>query len=105
MEEANTVEVSGVWIVDSGMMSHIVKDHSLFQNYQETPSAKLKGAGEIDALGHGDVTNNLDVSGKAHLNHAQGLYSCTKNIAQFSFPDASHRCGIQGAGRYRIKVH
>ena len=55
---------SGVWIADSGTTSHVVREHDLFKNYWEMPGAKLKGAGEIDALGRGNMTIDLDISGK-----------------------------------------
>ncbi len=53
------------WIADSGTTSHVVKDRALFGSYTPTPGAVIKGAGEIAALGRGDVNIVLDVHGKS----------------------------------------
>lgn len=54
-DEQTLVVHSGLWLADSAIQSHIVRDLSLFTSYHETAEGKISGAGSCRALGRGTV--------------------------------------------------
>ncbi len=66
------------------------------------PGAKLRGAGEIDALGHGDVTIILDVSGKDVLIMLRDCIHTPKIlhnlVSLVRVTDAGFKVHLEGSG-------
>lgn len=109
-DEQALVAQSDAWLADSATQSHIVKDRSLFIDYQETPGQYLSGAGKCAALGRGTVRINFTVNSESipvmlkNAIHAPDIPSNLISMGRLTdagmeFRGKGDRCTVVDGGR------